>query len=389
MRYFIFLLTILYSTAAYAGPGHDHGESAFAGGGAAADHFDLTEDQIKNLNIQSAKVSLLPVAETVDMLAFTELLPEKQFHVTPRFESRVGDVFVKIGQKVNKGQPLVRLEPLIVGNPPIIQKAQIDGIVLEQNTVPGQIVSAGDVLMLIGDNSEILVRGVAYESPIIEKLEVGQHVDVHLDIAPEQHLHGELQRLDLRIDPKKRTFAVYAHIPNPPKNIQPNLQGVMEIQISQKNKVLTVPKKALLGELGAYFVYTKNGLQVEKKDVVTGKNNAGHIEIKSGLKLEDSVVTHGNYQLQYVAMGAVQDHSEGGHDDHEGHDHSEGKHDNHEGHDHNKDSHDDHKGHDHGEDKHDDHEGHDHSKDNHDDHKGESQNEIEQNDHKGHDHHDH
>lgn len=382
MRYCIFLITILFSTAVYAGAGHDHGESAFAGDSAAADHFDLTEEQIENLNIQSVKVSLLPVAETVDMLAFTELLPEKQFHVTPRFESRVGEVFVKVGQKVKEGQQLVRLEPLIVGNPPVMQKAQIDGIVMEQNAVPGQIVSAGDVLMLIGDNSEILVRGVAYESPIIEKLDVGQHVDVHLDIAPERHLHGEIQRLDLRIDPKKRTFSVYAHIPSPPKNIQPNLQGVMEIQLSQENKVLTVPKKAVLGELGSYFVYTKNDAHVEKKDVVIGKNNAGHVEIKSGLKLDDRVVVLGNYQLQYVALGGVNDHSEDAHDDHSGHD-------NHDGHDHSEDKHGDHDGHDRGEDKGDDHKGHDHSKDDHEGPKGESHSENEQEDHEGHDHHDH
>jgi len=38
----ILLALIAFISPAYAGPGHDHGESAFAGGAGPATHFDLT-----------------------------------------------------------------------------------------------------------------------------------------------------------------------------------------------------------------------------------------------------------------------------------------------------------------------------------------------------------
>jgi hypothetical protein len=62
--------------------------------------------------------------------------------------------------------------------------------------------------------------------------------------------------------------------------------------------------------------------------------------VTSGLFPNDKVVTRGNYQLQYISVGGVQehDHSED-HDEQEGHSHDDGhEHDDHE---------DDHSGHEH------------------------------------------
>ena len=49
MKYCLIVLSLLaFSQPVLAGPGHDHGESAFAGGTGAATHFDLTDQQIEN-----------------------------------------------------------------------------------------------------------------------------------------------------------------------------------------------------------------------------------------------------------------------------------------------------------------------------------------------------
>ena len=65
------ILTLAFLTfisPAYAGPGHDHGEGAFAGGAGPATHFDLTDQQMSNLGIQSAKAEFLAMQNTVCLL---------------------------------------------------------------------------------------------------------------------------------------------------------------------------------------------------------------------------------------------------------------------------------------------------------------------------------
>ena len=345
------LLTLSFLTLinpAFAGPGHDHGESAFAGGAGPATHFDLTDQQMSNLGIQSAKAEFLPITQTVDMLAFTELLPEKQASISPRFGGKILDIAVKVGQEVKKGQRLVTLEPVSVGNSNVVLSAPMDGFVLNLHAGVGEIVDAGGDILEIGDATQMLVRGVAYETPDIIAIKVGQKTEIHLDIDPDRHIYGTIQRINRVIDPESRTFSVYALIDTPDGDVQPGLQGTMEIFTGNDAPVLAVPKRAVLGELGSYFVYVIKGQEVEKRDVTIGAKTGHHIEIKNGLFPNDRVVTNGNYQLQYISIGGIQEHDHDNHDHHEKpHDEKTGHaHDN--GHDHEKDEHDhsDHENHD-------------------------------------------
>lgn len=380
----LFTLALLLSSTnlAFAGPGHDHGESAFAGGTGPATHFELSDVQVTNLGIQSAKVSFLPITQAVEMLAFTELLPERKAAISPRFGGKIVNINVKVGQQVSKGDRLVTLEPLSVGNNNVTLSAPMDGFVLNLQTGVGEIVEAGGNILEIGDATQMLVRGLAYETPDINAIDVGQSVEVHLDIDPDRHLAGKIQRINRVIDPESRTFSVFALIDTPAGDIKPGLQGTMEIFTGNNTPVLAVPKRAVLGELGAYFVYVMKGQEVEKREVTVGAKTGHHVEITSGLFPNEQVVTHGNYQLQYITIGGIQDHSdhdhaEEPHDEQAGHAHDDGhdhKHsdapnaDNHAGHDHDHESHAEH---DHEQEPHDheNHETHDEHLD-HDDHAG-------------------
>ena len=340
------LFLVAFISPAYAGPGHDHGESAFAGGSGPATHFDLTDQQMNNLGIQSAKVEFLPIAQAVDMLAFTELLPEKKASISPRFDGKIIDIAVKVGQEVKKGQRLVTLEPVSVGNSNVVLSAPMGGFVLNLRAGVGEIVDVGGDILEIGDASQMLVRGVAYETPDIQILKVGQKAKLHLDIAPDRHIEGKIQRINRVIDPESRTFSIFALIDTPKGDIQPGLQGTMEIFTAADAPVMAVPKRAVLGELGSYFVYVIKGQEVEKRDVTVGVKTGHHIEIKSGLFPNESIVTNGNYQLQYMFVGGIQEHSddEKSHDEQEDHFHDDG-------HDHSdeteSDNHDDHSDHKH------------------------------------------
>jgi len=340
------LAFIALVTPAYAGPGHDHGESAFAGGGAPVTHFELNEAQMENLDIRFEPVQRLPILETVDMLAFTELLPEKHATISPRFGGKILDIAVKVGQEVEKGQRLVTLEPVSVGNSNVVLTAPMSGFVASLPAGVGEIIEPGGTIMEIGDPSQMLLRGVLYETPEITKIKIGQNAHAHLDIEPERELIGTVQRINRAIDPQSRTFSIYALIETPKGDVSPGLQGRMEIATGKNDPVLAVPKRAVLGEMGTFFVYVIDGLEVERRDVMLGAKSGQHIEIKEGVELGEQVVTLGNYQLQYISVGGIHTHDHGPGEDH--HDHESEQHE----------EHDDH-GHEEGDDMHEDHDDHD------------------------------
>lgn len=360
MKYFLIALaTLAFSNHVLAGAGHDHGESAFAGGTGPATHFDLTDQQMANLGIKSTKAKLLSMQKTVDMLAFTELLPERKEAIAPHFEGKIANIKVQIGERVKKGQTLARVIPVNsvgVNNQPISLKSSKNGMVIRIFSLEGDVVQSGEDIMHIGDPTQMLVRGVSYETPDISSIEVEQNVEVHLDVDPDRHIDGKVQRINRVIDPESRTFSVYALIDTPEGDIQPGLQGTMEIFTGDDTPVLAVPKRSVLGELGSYFVYVIKGQEVEKRDVTVGTKSSHHIGIKSGLSPNERVVTNGNYQLQYISIGGIQEHEhdEKPHDEQEGHSHDDGHVHKDNAQDHrDEENHEDHEGHD-------DHSGHDH-----------------------------
>ena len=372
---FIFIIYFsFFSINSFSGPEHDHGEGAFSDEVMTPKQFKINDLKFQNLNIQSKKVETIQLSDSFEMLAFTELLPNKQITISPKFSGKILDINVKVGQKIKKGNRLATLKPITIANKNIQLSSPIDGLVLRQFAKIGDVLNPGDIILEIGDTSKILIRGVAYETPEIEKIKVGQKVEVHLDIFPNKELAGVITRINPLIDPENRTFSVYALITSPFKNIRPGLQGLMEVFITKSKPVLVIPKKALLGSFGSYFVFTINGNEVEKKEVNIGVKKRHHVEILSGLKPDERVITNGNYQLQFLGVKEINshDHEKHNHEDHEKHNHEDHEKHNHE--DHEKHNHEDHEKHnheDHEKHNHEDHEKHnheDHEKHNHEDH---------------------
>ena len=110
--------------------------------------------------------------------------------------------------------------------------------------------------MEIGDSSEVLVRGVMYETPDVAKVQVGQNVSVNSSLIGNTPLIGKVQRMDGAYDRGSRTINVYALIENPDRRLLANMQVVLSIEVTEPADILTVPVKAILGESGEPVSYT-------------------------------------------------------------------------------------------------------------------------------------
>lgn len=284
-----------------AGAGHDHGESQFSGS-SASNAFTLPQSTIDNLDIQSRPVLLEPMNNTTRMLAQVKLLPENRAIITPRFAGKVDSLFVKLGDRVQKDQKLVRINPLTVGSQAVTIKAPMSGILSVQKGVIGQIVQPGDMIMEVSDRSEVLIKGITYDIAHVNHIQVGQSVSLHIDAVPSEVFEGRVQRIDQSIDKENRTFSVYALVPNTNQRLIPNMQGSMDISMGSSNEipVISVPTKAILGTLGQKFVYVMDGNHFEKRNLTLGVKKADRQEVINGVFPGEEVVIQGNYQLQYV-----------------------------------------------------------------------------------------
>jgi cobalt-zinc-cadmium efflux system membrane fusion protein len=286
---------------AFAHEGEDHaaapGTDASVG---VVSTITLSDTAINNLGIQTIKAEIAPRAASVDVNGLVEFLPERQAIITSRAVGRVSEIHVKVGENVTKGQRLLTIQPIFVGSSPVTIPSPLTGFVTKQSVVLGQSVTPEAALMELGDPSEILVRGVMYETPEVGKIQVGQKVRVSSSLISGKPLVGTVQRMDGAYDRGSRTFNVYALVENPERRLLANMQVVLSIEITTPADILTVPVKAILGDSGEQFVFVRSENDFERRSVKLGTKFGTDREVLEGVFPDEEVVTVGNYQLQFA-----------------------------------------------------------------------------------------
>ena len=303
----------LHSVSAVAHGEDDHGAGALAESASVSGPIELSDAAIINLGIKTVVADVIPVRETIKMVSSIELLPEKHAKITPRFQGKVTEILVKLGEKIKKGQALAKLDPINIGNKSVTLRAPRGGYLIQQHVVLGETVDVGDVLMEVADYSKVLAEGIMYESPNLSKIKTGYDASFVADIFPSERFTGKIQRMDIALE--DRTFHVYALLENKKLRLIPRLQGSLEVYLGKAEELLMIPNSAILGDTGNYFVFVKEGNLFERRDIVLGIRQGRQQEIIEGVFPGEEVVIRGNYQLQYATpkKTPVGSHTDHGH----------------------------------------------------------------------------
>ena len=279
---------------------HDHDHEEEAGG-----PLTLTTTQMANLGIATAVAEIRDIQEAVELICSVEVLPERQAHVSPRFDGQIRDVRATLGDQVQSGQRLVVVEPIVAGAATLTLTAPISGVVSDQSARIGQSVEAMSVLFEISDHSRMLLHGTMMESPDITRIRSGQTATIHLDALPDQPLVAEVARVYMAREAGTGLFTVHAETDNANGTLYPGMMGMMSVAVGNPIPGIVIPSRAILGALGDRFVFVKNDNVFERRSVVEGLTAGANTEILEGVFPGESVVTQGHYQLQYMGEGAA------------------------------------------------------------------------------------
>ncbi len=292
---------------------HDHGHDDHDHGHDDHDHehegadgaITLTPVQMANLGIDTVTAEIRTVRETVDLISSVEVLPERQAHVSPRFDGQIRSVRVTLGDQVTAGDRLVVVEPIIAGASTLTLTAPISGVISGQAARIGQTVRATSVLFEISDHSRMLLHGTMMESPDITRIRAGQTATVFLDALPGEPLTAEVARVYMAREAGTGLFTVHAEVDNPDGRLYPGMMGTMSIAVDDAVMGIVVPSRAILGSMGDRFVFVRTGDEFERRSVVEGLRSGADTEVLEGVFPGEDVVVQGHYQLQYMGEGAA------------------------------------------------------------------------------------
>lgn len=193
--------------------------------------------------------------------------------------------------------------------------AQFGGTVLEKQLLPGAYIMPGDRLYSLSDLSTVWLYADIYEKDIAG-ITVGQPVMVSSGAYPGETFTGQVTFINPVLDDPTRTVKVRVEMANPTGKLKPNMFVNANVQIPL-GESLVIPESSLLDTGSRKIVFVAQGEDTfVKREVVTGQQADGYIQILSGLQSGDTVVTAATFlidsQTKLGSFGSHAGHGGGG-----------------------------------------------------------------------------
>ncbi len=116
--------------------------------------------------------------------------------------------------------------------------------------------------------------------------------------SDDQNFDGEVYAIEPRIDPNTRTLKIRAIAENSRGLLLPGQFVKVELILESTVNAILVPTEAVVPELNGHKVFLKEGGKAKEVKVQTGTRTDRDLEILSGLKASDTLITTGLLQLR-------------------------------------------------------------------------------------------
>ncbi len=300
------------------------------------------------VGVEAAKVSVGTARQTV--LAVGTFRSNESVMVRPELASRVIGFNFDEGQKVAKGQVLVRLDAALdeaqlaqaeaalalskanyeraislvqrqAGTEKAVDEARaalrrdeaavqlakarvekytlvapFDGVVgLRRVSVGSYLVAGADVVNL--EQIDPLKVDFRIPESFLPAVRVGQPIAVTVDAFAGREFAGKVYAIDPLVDEAGRSIVIRAIVGNPQDVLRPGVFGRVAVTLATRENTLFVPEQAIVPVGDRVQVYRI----VDGKSVPTfvraGQREKGQVEILEGLKPDDVVITAGHLKL--------------------------------------------------------------------------------------------
>lgn len=174
--------------------------------------------------------------------------------------------------------------------------APIAGTVVERPVSVGAMLSPGAPVATIVDVSTLKLRANMPEQEVL-KLHVGDKVSVKADVYPDATFTGTVSFISIKGD-AAHNYPIEIVLPNNSKYpLKSGMSARMSRQSRDSRTALMIPRLAIVGSIkspSVYVVETESGKMVAKmKSVVLGVERGTNIEVVSGLQRGERLVVSG------------------------------------------------------------------------------------------------
>lgn len=177
----------------------------------------------------------------------------------------------------------------------------VNGFVTQKMVVSGMKVMPGEKLFDIADLSNLWAIADVYENEL-PLIKVGQSATITLPYLPGRTISSQIDYIYPTISADTRTAKIRLKLPNPDYKLKPQMFANVEIRINMGKRLL-IPESAVIDTGRGIVAYVDLGDgNYEPREIKAGLRYDNSIEVLSGLKAGEKVVSQANFLVDSEAQ---------------------------------------------------------------------------------------
>ena len=176
-------------------------------------------------------------------------------------------------------------------------RSPVSGIITEKRALQGMRFMPGEVLYQVSDLSAVWVIADVFEQDI-GAVKLGAEAKVRINAYPDKSFAGKVSYVYPTLNAATRTVPVRVELPNPGLLLKPGMFAQVDMPVSGKGSVLTVPNSAVIdsGTRQVVLVQLTAG-RFEPREVKLGNRSSTYVEVISGINDGEAVVVAANFLI--------------------------------------------------------------------------------------------
>ena len=176
-------------------------------------------------------------------------------------------------------------------------RTPISGVVAERLIKVGNMVLPNQAVFRVA-GLDPLIAILHVPERQLGKLRTGLTAQLTVDASSTEPFTGRIERISPVIDPATGTVKVTVEVRDPSRRLKPGMFARINIIYDVHENVLTAPKDAIISEDRENAVFVVRDSVAYRQVVTTGYVNTTAIEVLTGLKPGDTIVTTGKASLK-------------------------------------------------------------------------------------------
>ncbi|GHV80063.1 hypothetical protein AGMMS49944_18540 [Spirochaetia bacterium] len=225
-----------------------------------------------------------------------DVLARTQVSIYPTMAGKITEMRLQVGDRVSAGQTVAMVDPSrpgeVYSRSPVT--STIGGTVLQAPVSPGDTVTTGTAIYVVGDLGTLVVETFVPER-FSTAIQMNLDAQVSFEAMPGETFAAEVSEISPVLDPASRTLRIRLRFQGQADpRIRAGMFATVSLVTNSHTNIPVIPRGAVINTYGSWIVFVVNQNSIAERRVISlGLENEELVEVTEGLRPGEQVVSAG------------------------------------------------------------------------------------------------